>query len=170
MSIYIRNIFKIAFAVLLFMGCSESLEPKPATYSKLLTGDNSKSWVLSNLYFVFEDDQFDPVDITDLLLPCEQDDLYTFYREGKVLEITEGGTKCDPDNPDLIARTSWDIVNANASLLFGSNVDYTLFELTSEKLVYGYKDTLTFPVFEDIPVYDEVVGFYEWNYKVDSEN
>ena len=155
--------------VFLYMGCKEDLEPRPATYSKLLTGENSKSWVLSKLFFVFDDDEFDPVDITDLLAPCEQDDLYTFYREGKVLEITEGSSKCDPDAPDLIARTSWDIVNASASLLYGSNVDYTLFELTSDKLVYGFKDTLTFPVFEEIPIYDEVVGFYQWNYIVESE-
>lgn len=160
--------FTLALSVLL-AGCSESLEPEPAEYSRLLTGDNAKTWSLSRLYFVYDDNQFDPVDITDLVPPCERDDQYTYYREGKVLEIEEGPTKCSPEAEDLIARTSWDIVNANASLLFGSNVTWTLFELTDNSLVYGVKDTLQFPVFEDIPVFDEVVGYYQYNYTVESE-
>jgi hypothetical protein len=158
--------FLLLAAVL--MGCSEELDPKPAEYSKLLTGEKSKTWSLTRLYFVFENEQFDPVDITNLLPQCERDDQYTFFREGKVLEIQEGPSKCNPEDNDLIARTTWDIVNANASLLFGPNVAWTLFELTDDKLIYGIKDTLQFQVFEGIPVYDEVIGTYQYNYIVES--
>ncbi len=154
---------KVGIGLILILGtfnqCSEKTEVKPATYSLKLTGEDSKSWKLSQLSYVFDDPAQTPVDLTYLLAPCELDDIYSFYHVGKVLEITEGATKCNDQDPDLIARTTWDIVNANAQLIFGSANPYVLRKLTDDSLVYAQKDTVKFEIYPN--VFEEVPGSYE---------
>ncbi|CAN5244339.1 hypothetical protein BH23BAC1_BH23BAC1_13170 [soil metagenome] len=114
----LKNIyFSIGAMVVLIMvsSCSESLEPKPQTYSQLLTGTESKTWRLTTIELV----EGDSPPYTFNLPACISDDLYTFYAgSSKLYQVTEGATKCDPDDEDIVVEDTWALVNANATLNF----------------------------------------------------
>lgn len=152
----------------LLISCKEDLEINPATYSMLLTGEESKSWEQTSFTFIFNDEAIGEFDANLIygIPECAQDDIYTFIREGKQLEVYEGNDKCDPDGDDLLFRTRWDIVNANASLFVGGG-DFILSKLTDDSLVYGFRDTLSFSPFEefDEEVFWELPGIAQWVYK-----
>jgi len=150
--------------MVLLMACKEDHEVVPATYSLLLTGEESKSWRQTSFTFIFNDDEVGEFDANLIygIPPCAQDDIYTFIREGKLLEATEGDDKCDPDGDGLLFRTSWDIVNANATLFVGGG-DFVLSKLTGDSLVYGFRDTLVAPVGDN--TFWEFPGIAQWVYK-----
>ena len=139
-------------------GCREEIAVTPATFSLLLTGEETKTWKLSAYRFIFDDPREPPFDITFLVPPCQLDDLYTFYRAGRVLEITEGETNCGEGSDDLILRTSWEIVNSNASLFLGAS-QFTLLKLTEDSLVYGVRDTLQYEIVPN--TFEKVPGLFE---------
>ncbi len=145
--------------------CKEEHEVKPATYSLLLTGEESKSWRQSSFTFIFEDPEVDDIDANLIygIPDCALDDIYTFIREGKQLEVYEGADKCDPEGDDLLFRTRWDIVNANASLFIGGGDPFVLSKLTDDSLVYGFRDTLVLEVAE--ATFWEFPGIAQWVYK-----
>jgi len=151
--------------VFLLFACQEEHEIKPATYSLLLTGDESKSWKQASFTFIFDDPEVDDIDANLIygIPECSLDDIYTFIRQGKQLEIYAGNTKCDPEGEDLLFRTSWDIVNANASLFIGSGDPYILSKLTDDSLVYGFRDTLVAPIADN--TFWEFPGIAQWVYK-----
>lgn len=149
----------VAGAMLITAGsCREETVITPATFSLLLTGQESKTWKLSAYRFIFDDPREPPFDITFLVPPCQLDDLFSFYRAGRVLEITEGETSCEEGSDDLILRTSWEIVNANASLFIGSS-QFTLLKLTEDSLVYGVRDTLQYEIVPN--TFEKVPGLFE---------
>lgn len=158
---YIGFVF---FALLL--SCKESHEVRPATYSLLLTGDESKSWQQVSFTFIFDDPEVEDFDANLIygIPDCAQDDIYTFVREGKQLEVFDGAQKCDPDGDDLLFRTRWDIVNANASLFVGSTDEpFILSTLTDDSLAYGFRDTLVAPIADQ--TFWEFPGEARWVYK-----
>ena len=163
MKIFSR-IYTIGLIVFVLTACKESHEVRPATYSLLLTGEESKSWQQASFTFIFNDEEADDIDANLIygIPECAQDDIYTFLREGKSLEVYEGDRKCDPDGDDLLFRTRWDIVNANATLFLGSG-DFILTKLTDDSLVYGFRDTLVAPVAES--TFWEFPGTAQWVYK-----
>jgi hypothetical protein len=138
--------------------CREEIQVEPATFSLALTGEESKTWKLNRYRFIFDDPQEPPFDVTYLVPPCNLDDLFTYYRKGKVLEITEGASRCNENDPDLIVRTQWEIVNASSSLFLGGS-QFFLIRLTEDSLVYGVRDTLSYEIvpntFELLPGYFE---------------
>ena len=146
------------------MACKESHEIRPATYSLMLTGEESKTWREVSFTFIFNDDEVDDFDANIIygVPPCAQDDEYTFIREGKQLEVFDGDDKCDPDGDDLLFRTRWDIVNSNARFFIGGN-DYILSKLTDDSLEYGFRDTLSIPIGEN--TFWEFPGIAQWVYK-----
>lgn len=156
--------WSIIFIALLF-ACKESHEVKPATYSLLLTGDESKSWQQTSFTFIFNDEEVDDMDANQIygIPDCALDDIYTFSREGKQLEVFQGSNKCDPEGDDLLFRTSWDIVNANARLFIGSGDPYILSELTENSLIYEFQDTLVLPI--GASTFWEFPGIAQWVYK-----
>jgi hypothetical protein len=101
-------------------GCSEKLEPKPTTYSQLLTGTDKKTWKMVS-FQIFDDGTGSgviPVNQSGID-PCITDDLLTFYANAEhKLEASEGATKCAANAPDIYVTDSWDLVNANATLAF----------------------------------------------------
>ena len=152
------------------MSCSEDPQVTPATYSLLLTGEQSKTWIQVAQTYTLADERFgDPeIDLFEGSPPCAKDDLYRFIRETKSLEITEGASKCDPDDPDLIATTNWDIVNATTSIFIGSNNRFDLITLSEESLIYGRQDTLSFFIGEDETA--TLPGFWQFEYVPTAEN
>lgn len=160
----LSNKYWIAILLFLLMGCKEKYEVTPATYSLILTGDVSKSWSQTSFTFKFNDDEVADYDANLIynIPECAQDDIYTFLREGKQLEVYDGNDKCDPDDDDLLFETRWDVVNANAKIYLGSG-DFILLKLTDDSLVYGFRDTLVAPIGES--TFYEFPGIAQWVYK-----
>ncbi len=159
----------IALTAILF-NCSQDVQITPATYSKILTGEESKTWIRVAETYTLADERFtnpiiDPYEGAPV---CTQDDLYKFIRERKSLEISEGATKCDPEDPDLIVSTSWDIVNATTSIFVGPTNRFDLLELNEESLVYGREDTLSFIVGDNQT--QTLPGFWRFEYIPTGEN
>ncbi|MFN4147356.1 MAG: hypothetical protein ACK4GN_16135 [Runella sp.] len=99
--------------------CSEKIEPKPLTYTQLLTGKEKKTWVLASATIVDEKEPFD-IPGNQLLNPCQLDDQFIFYaNEEKKLEYTNGPTKCRPTEPDILITDVWSFTQANATLEMG---------------------------------------------------
>lgn len=151
--------------MILLLGCKENHEVTPATYSILLTGEESKSWQQTSFTFIFNDEEVDDMDANLIygIPDCALDDIYTYSREGKQLEVYQGSDKCDPEGDDLLFRTSWDIVNANASLFIGGGEPYILSTLTEDLLIYEFRDTLAAPVGEN--TFWEYPGIAQWVFK-----
>lgn len=151
--------------IFLLYACKEDHEVKPATYSLLLTGEVSKSWKQSSFTFIFDDEEVEDFDANQIygVPSCALDDIYTYIREGKQLEVYNGAQKCDPQEDDLLFRTRWDIVNANASFFIGGGDPYILAKLTDDSLVYGFRDTLVIEIAEK--TFWEFPGVAQWVYK-----
>ena len=162
---YLLKVFWLMAVIFFLSACKETHEVKPATYTLLLTGEESKSWQQSSFTFIFEDPEVDDLDANLIygIPECAQDDIYTYYREGKQLEVYEGNDKCDPEGDDLLFRTNWDIVNANASLFIGGGEPYILSRLTDDSLVYSFRDTLVLQIAES--TFWEFPGEAQWVYK-----
>ena len=97
--------------------CSEDVEPKPATYTQLLTGETSKNWRLTTVQ-ILEGGTVD-ASIPASAFGCVGDDIYTFFANAeKTFQVKEGNSKCEADDPDLVAENNWSMVNANATLTF----------------------------------------------------
>ncbi|MDB5243496.1 MAG: hypothetical protein JWP57_4121 [Spirosoma sp.] len=129
----------------LFANCSEKFEPKPVTYSQLLTGTEKKTWRLVSLQ-VFDNGQTGGViPITQSGLDaCEYDDLYTFYANDEhKFEVSEGASKCNAADPDVFVTDTWTLINADASLEFifpilGGKYPWTIKNLTTSVLTMEY--------------------------------
>ncbi len=157
--------YLIIISMALLLACKEDVEVAPATYSELLTGQDNKSWEQVSFTYIFEDEEQGEIDANQIygIPACEQDNIFKFIREGKQLEIYNGEEKCDPESDDLLFRTGWDIINANASLFIGGGDPYLLAVLTEDSLVYGFRDTLVLPVGDK--TFWEFPGVAQWVYK-----
>lgn len=132
------QVFVSLFIIL--SGCSEKNDPQPLTYSKMLTGNTSKTWRLTG-YQIVEAGR-DPISfpVNDPSDPdyCLYDDLYTFYAdEGRTLEISQGDLKC-LDAPNIYYTGNWAMINATATLNFASLFfgvgGYTIKRLTEQSM------------------------------------
>lgn len=126
-------------------GCTEKLDPKPLTYSQLLTGTEKKTWVLSAVTIV---DEKDPYDLkgSDVLEACQLDDQFVFYANAeKKMEYTNGATKCRTTEPEILITDVWQLTSANATLemgiprLFGGfKLPFIVKTLTENTMVLEY--------------------------------
>lgn len=99
--------------VLLFAACSEDVEPKPLTYSKVFTGTSQKTWVVSAIQWTGEGES----DINYSLQACIADDQYVFYANAdRQYQVTNGSRKCASDEADVLLDDTWSFVNATATL------------------------------------------------------
>ncbi|GAB4396928.1 MAG: hypothetical protein OHK0053_12150 [Microscillaceae bacterium] len=130
------------------MSCSEGLEVTPNTQVKLLTGENSKTWILSKFTLQIEGET--PIDVNEFFgIPaCTQDDVVTFNRNlSRTYAFSEGATQCDPDDPNVFFEGGWNFSNATSLLTFsipvfdgGNDTSYLVEELTSSKLKLALYD------------------------------
>lgn len=99
--------------------CSEKIEPKPLTYTQLLTGETKKGWLFTSI-IVYDNGKPSPTyNARDIIDPCFADDQYVFYaNEEKKFEISEGSSRCDPRDPDVYFTDNWTFINANAQIEF----------------------------------------------------
>ncbi len=161
---YSYKIYCIGLFLFMLMACKEEYVVKPATYSLLLTGEESKTWQQTSFTFIFNDPEVGDYDANLIygVPECSLDDEYLFLRDGKLLEVYEGNIKCNPDEDDLLYKTNWNIVNANATIFIGGG-DYILSKLTDDSLVFGFRDTLVAPVGDN--TFWEYPGKAQWVYK-----
>ena len=132
----------IAIVMTLSLGaCQESLEVKPNTYSKLLTGEESKTWEIIGLQYRESGKPLQSIDAAGNNF-CDLDDHFIFYASvERKFVIDEGASKCNDEDPQVLLEDSWALVNANASLefvvpIFGFfKYPWIVQELTEDRLV-----------------------------------
>jgi hypothetical protein len=124
-------------------GCSEKIEPKPATYSQLLTGTEKKSWKMVSLQIIDNGTPSGVIPVSQLN-DCSTDDVCTFYADAEhKFEANQGANICYPNEPALYVTDTWTLVNANATLEFyvpilNGKYPWTIKNLTSTVLTIQY--------------------------------
>jgi len=81
-------------------------------------------------------------DITSTIPACRKDDI-TSYTNPSGYTITEGASKCNAANPDLVATGSWALVNNKEDLkitIGASSITYNLFLVTENALTIDETD------------------------------
>lgn len=124
-----------------FNACREQIEVKPNTYSKLLTGENSKSWRIIGLQYRENGKPLSSIDVSSGNF-CDLDDIFIFYANfERRFVIDEGTLKCNDEDPQILLDDSWSLVNATGSLefvipIFGFfKYPWVVQELTEDRLV-----------------------------------
>ncbi|MGV3560353.1 lipocalin family protein [Larkinella arboricola] len=125
----------------LFAGCSEKLDPKPITYSQLLTGTEKKTWRLVTFEVIDQKERSGVIPVQNSMNPCRADDQYVFYADGgHKFEYQNGSTKCTANEGDLLFEDSWALTNGNATLEFvipvfaDAVLPYTIKNLTENSM------------------------------------
>ena len=92
--------------------CSEENAPEPFTFTKLFTGENSKTWKVT----LFEE-TLDGKVIDRFTIACVADDQYKFYANAeRRTDFKAGSSKCfNPAEPTLIVD-SWSYQSSTATL------------------------------------------------------
>lgn len=110
----------VGLSILLLSGCSEITEPKPLTYTQLLTGKEKKTWSLVSFEVIDEGEGSGKLPANNLFNgACEADDQFVFYANAeRKYEYINGPTKCSSSEPDVLLTDSWNFTNANATLEF----------------------------------------------------
>ncbi|RYF62648.1 MAG: hypothetical protein EOO39_29930 [Cytophagaceae bacterium] len=140
---FIRLLFIPAVVGWLLGGCSEKIEPKPATYSQLLTGTEKKSWKMVSAQITDNGTASGVIPVSQLN-DCSTDDVLTFYADAEhKLEVNQGPRICYPNEPDLYVTDTWTLVNANATLEFylpilNGKYPWTIKNLTATVLTIQY--------------------------------
>jgi hypothetical protein len=107
----IASLFSAFVLLVLALSCSEELVPTPYTYTKVFTGENSKTWKIK-----FLEETYEGKVIERFPLNCATDDEYTFYANSEhTFEALTGTQKCDSTEPGLIEDV-WTFTNASATL------------------------------------------------------
>ena len=104
--------FQIALVgLLILVSCSEEVIPTPYEYTKIFTGETSKTWKLKFLEQTLDGDVEETFNVS-----CGSDDQYVFYANSeRAYKVTTGTKKCDVDESDVI-DDSWSFNNASATL------------------------------------------------------
>jgi hypothetical protein len=140
-----KKIVYLSVGLLIGMGvltsCSKDDDPKLSN-TQMLAGTTSKSYVMTSM-------KLNDVEMISFTEACNRDDLYTFYADKK-FQSTEGATKCDAADDNLISEGTWSLSSDEKSITYdGATV--AIKELTNSKLVVeeeedGFKYTITLSV------------------------
>lgn len=111
-----RRSFRVFIVVILAsaLSCSEEFTPTPYTYTKLFTGENSKTWKIALVETTVDGEVVDR-----FMDPCLDDERFVFYANAEhTFEVFTGSAKCfdDPPEEDRYAD-GWTFNNANSALL-----------------------------------------------------
>jgi hypothetical protein len=126
------------------ISCTEENTATPFNYSKVFSGENQKTWVVTDLLItkIGEETQSYELD------PCERDDRYTFKADvEKSFIVDNGNSACpveDGEEPeeDIYVEATWSFVNSGATLtipiprIFGNfYIPFIVREVTSTHMV-----------------------------------
>lgn len=120
------------------IGCSETKEPTPYTYTQIFTGKTSKTWKIDRVLFRESGKTDAPLSLSS----CVRDDLYIFYANTeKKFDVQNGTIACSDDTDNLLISYKWEFNQASASLsmvmphLFGPYfIPFTVKEAKSDKM------------------------------------
>lgn len=104
------------------------------TKTQLLT---AKPWRITGI--IEQSPGSSPTDVFSSFLPCEKDNLFLFKTNG-TYDNTEGATKCDPMDPQLIDSGSWQLVN-NETILNIDGDSFEVVQITPTSLVLKLYDS-----------------------------
>lgn len=122
-------IYAIA-CIVLISSCKKDDEPK-VSKTELLAGKTSKSWKQTA-------GKENGTDYFSSYSACDKDDLYIFSAN-KNFEFTEGASKCDPDDDQVLDSGTWEF-KANETVIKAINLEANILELTSSTLRIRYVD------------------------------
>ncbi|MFZ5999943.1 MAG: hypothetical protein ACOYW3_05495 [Bacteroidota bacterium] len=145
-------------ATFLVAGCTESLDPTPYTYTKVFTGEVSKTWSLT-LIEVTENNKV----VDRFKVDCALDDSYTFYATSdRLYKVDQGSAKCSEEETSSLTDV-WAFNNATATLTIILPI------LSSSRLPFIVKkaddDDLLLEIFFD----EEGTGSYRIHFEAKSE-
>lgn len=133
-----KLIFITAFTALVcavLLSCKKNKDED--SRMKLMT---ERTWRLT--MYEYRENTTDPWDVEVLTDPCELDNIFSFLSAG-TYTVTEGPTKCDPSDPDLIDSGTWSFQN-NETIFritqFGVDVDGTIDVLDANTLKFTIYD------------------------------
>ena len=111
----LSSILLICVGFFTAISCSEEFTPTPFTFTKLFTGENSKTWRLNLIEITLNGEV-----VNRFADACLKDDKFIFHANAEHLyEAYSGRTKCfdvEPE-PDLVLDT-WTYSSNNATLTF----------------------------------------------------
>ena len=94
-----------------FSSCTEEITPTPYEYTKVFTGEKSKTWKLKFLEYTLDGKVEETFNLS-----CASDDQYVFYAGSeRAYKAITGSVKCSVDESDVINDT-WSFNNASATL------------------------------------------------------
>jgi hypothetical protein len=137
-----KTLLYIVLAVIgsVVISCTETLDPTPLDYTKIISGNVSKTWSLRSLSFRNAGDPD-----WKLNEPCWSDDSYTFYRDTeRKFEFKSGSVKCDAFEEKITITDTWSFINANSTLffvmpLFSDNaLPFTVVDIDNNDLVLEF--------------------------------
>ena len=100
----------VSVLVLILGACTEAVTPIPYEYTKIFTGENSKTWQVIFL------EQTLNGEVEVFNVSCALDDEYVFYANSeRIFKAVTGSEKCSTDESDVITD-SWGFNNATATL------------------------------------------------------
>lgn len=128
----------IAFLLVALAACTENVKVVPFTYPEVFTGKTKQGWTIRSVQLL----QVGKGTLTFNLDPCITDDLYIFYNNPeRTYQVTDGATKCNAGDPDVIVDSSWSFINSTAALtiivpiLSDSALPFIVKEADNTKLV-----------------------------------
>lgn len=104
--------FLLLTGLVITLSCTEEIKPTPYTYTKLITGENSKTWKIKSFEYVVDGEVNDRFSVD-----CTSDDKYIFYgNTERAYQVNTGSKRCDATEAGLISDT-WSFTNSNATLI-----------------------------------------------------
>src|SRR5690349_10525815 len=103
----------IGLFVALLGSCTENVKVEPFTYPKVFTGDTKQAWTIRSIQLLGQGKGTQTFNLD----PCITNDLYIFYNNSeRTYQVTEGATKCNAGDPDVIVDSTWSFTNSGAVL------------------------------------------------------
>ena len=107
------NIMLVGCLVFMLASCTEEIKPTPYTYTKVFTGENSKTWKLDRVLLRKTGKPDEDISMST----CERDDRYIFHNNAERLyEVTNGRFACDAEESEKLVEYVWSFTNSAASL------------------------------------------------------
>ena len=127
---YLNLLAIIVFSPVILISCKKDKDEDSKL--KLLT---ERTWHITQ--YQYRELPSDPWDVENITEACELDDIFTFFADG-TYTFTEGPTKCDPFDPDLIDSGTWSFQNDQSVLSItsmGETFDFTIEQLDANTLM-----------------------------------
>jgi hypothetical protein len=127
-----KMLFVFLISSMLFTSCFDKEEDETVapSWESFIAGSSQKAWVMTANTTNGENSLSE-------LAACELDNEYVFYKSGQ-LEVTEGDSKCDESNEDLISTHSWTVSEESRQLFWDEEI-YEVESISTTEMVLVFK-------------------------------